>query len=344
MLLLKQLSPIQKAALAAFCCVWLLSAALTANAQTSTPSATGIVLPQASDFYQVTQLEGEQNFGDFVVGPGKFDLTIAPGESETIEILITNRTGIEKEFSITTEDITGSNDTETATVLLGEDEGPYTLRDFIEVAADRFIIGPGQRVTVPITVRLPADAEPGGRYGSLLVQTASANLEEVANTPSAAVVSRIAVLFFVKTPGELNQEGKLIDFVTVPDQRFFNSGPITFGLLYENTGTVHTNPAGEITINNMFGQNVGYVEALPWFSLPQSLRLREVSWDRTSLLGYYTAEARVYRGYGKEIDTLTTSFWVIDWRLLASVTAALLALFIIIRFFTKRFTFVRREP
>ena len=335
----------QKAALAAFWFVCTLAFATSAAAQEPVPetaTATDTGIPAASAVYDVFQLEGEQDFGDFVVGPGKFDLTVAPGETETVEILVTNRSGIEKVFTLTTEDMTGSDDLDSPTVLLGDDVGPYTLKDYLSVPANKFVIAPGERVTVPITVSLPADAEPGGRYGRLLVQTASTGAP-AGNTPSAAVVSRIAVLFFVSTPGELDRSGELVDFVTVPKKTYFSSGPITFGLVYENTGTVHTNPAGEITIHNMFGQEVGYLEVLPWFSLPQSLRLREVEWERASLLGRYTAEARVYRGFGETIDTKTITFWVIDWTILAITTGVLAMCIVLVRFVSKRFTFVRKD-
>lgn len=354
----------QKAAIAAFCLLWLSAAAGTVDAQVDTSTTTSeevslattspdvlpvepVGIPAAADIYRVSQLDGDQNFGDFVVGPGKFDVAVAPGSSQTVEILITNRTGVEKVFTLTTEDMTGSVDTTQPTILLGSDEGPYTLRDYLQVPADRFTIAPGQRVTVPITVAIPRGAEPGGRYGSLLVQTESEG-EVVGNQSATAVVSRIAVLFFVTTPGELNRSGSLLDFTTVPDMSFFSSGPITFGLIYENTGTVHTNPAGEIIITNMLGQEVGYLEVLPWFSLPQSLRLREVVWERESLLGRYTATTNVYRGYEDAqgeplIDSSTITFWVVDWVILAITASVFFVLFMFFRFISKRFTFVRKE-
>jgi hypothetical protein len=354
-------STTQKAAFAAFCVVllagWVSCAQAQENdqagtatstiAQNTEPAPTPPGIPAASDFYRVTQLSGDQNFGDFVVGPGKFDLAVAPGNSRTVEILLTNRTGIEKVFTLTTEDMTGSNNVDQPTVLLGADEGPYTLRDYLQVAADRFTIQPGQRVTVPITVAIPADAEPGGRYGSLLVQTESSG-EVVGGRPATAVVSRIAVLFFVTTPGDLNREGSLVDFTTVPEANIFGSAPITFGLVYENTGTVHTNPAGEISITNMFGQEVGYLEVLPWFSLPQSLRLREVVWERENLLGRYVATANVYRGYEDStgepiIDTRSVTFWVIDWVMVGVTSGVLVVLFLFFRFISKRFTLVRKQ-
>ena len=38
--------------------------------------------------------------GDFVVGPGKSELTIEPGQSKRVEMIITNRTGDTREFKL----------------------------------------------------------------------------------------------------------------------------------------------------------------------------------------------------------------------------------------------------
>jgi len=37
---------------------------------------------------------------DFVVGPGKVDVVINPGASRTVEVMVTNRTGGERTFSV----------------------------------------------------------------------------------------------------------------------------------------------------------------------------------------------------------------------------------------------------
>lgn len=290
--------------------------------------------PDAYTLYQVEQLQGEQDFGDFVVGPGKFNVELEPGQSEEVLITVTNRSGERKRFDLTTEDMVGSDDTDQATVLLGDDRGPYTLKDYLSVPADSFFVEPGQRVRIPVTISLPLDAEAGGRYGSLLVQTAS--VDDGSGNSSAAIVSRIAVLFFVTTPGLTTQSGELVDFATIPDTVYFASGPINFGLLYENDGAVHVNPSGEIRITNMVGDEVGFIEIAPWFSLPQSMRLREVVWDRETLLGRYTATAYIDRGYGNIIDTKSISFWVVNWVLLLSAFIGLFVLFFCIRFIATR--------
>lgn len=284
--------------------------------------------------------------GDFVVGPGKVELTIAQGSAKTTEIIVSNRTGIEREFQLVVEDATGSEDPEQPIVLLGSDRGPYTLRDYISFPAERFILKHNERARIPVTVSVPPDAEAGGRYGSVLVTTVSkeANIDAVDGaTPSSAIISRVGTLFFLTIPGETAIEGQMQQFATVPDTQFFADGPINFQILFENTGNLHLNPYGEIRITNLFNEEVGFVEIDPWFALPQSLRSREISWTRELLLGRYSATAHINRGYDDIVDTETITFWVLPWKILVPIFVGLFLVFFVIRFVAKNFEFKRKS-
>jgi hypothetical protein len=147
----------------------------------------------------------------------------------------------------------------------------------------------------------------------------------------------------VTTPGLETREGNLVDFTTAPVRSLYTTGPITFGIYFENTGNVHLNPYGEVRIKNMLGEEVGVLELDPWFAMPQSLRLREVTWERSWLFGRYVAEAQINRGYGNIVDTRTYTFWVINWYVLGGGFLALTLLLFLFRFITSRFEFRRKR-
>ncbi len=284
--------------------------------------------------------------GDFVVGPGKVEVTIKPGESKVVEITVSNRTGESRRFNLTTEDAMGSTDANTAVVLLGSDRGPYSLKDYIQVEQKSFILKHNERARIPVTVRVPLDAEPGGLYGSILVDTVAIEAEP-GNTggtiPQSAVIARIGTLFFITIPGDAKKEGAFTNFGAVPEQTFFQGGPIQFGLLFENTGAIHLNPYGEIRITNMFDEEVGSVELDPWFVMPQSERLREVAWNREFLFGRYVATAELNRGYDNIVDTASFTFWVLPWKMLLGGFAVLFIIIFIIRAFFRNFEFKRKS-
>lgn len=298
------------------------------------------------DNYPREKLPGDQFYQDFVVGPGRFVLEIAPGESKTVEMVISNRMSKQKRFSFGTEDISGSSDGSQAVVLLANQKGPYTLRDFIKIPYMQFDLGSNERVRVPVTVSLPKDAEPGGHYGSLLVSIVSDPVEidpDSGAKPGSVVISRIGTLFFVTTPGTLSHDGKLQKFGTVGDKKIYNSGPISFSVVSENLGSVHLAPSGEIKVYNMVGSEVGGVELDPWFVMPNSIRIREVSWNRDFMMGRYTAVAKIDRGYDDLIDEQSFVFWVVPWKIIASVFVGLFLFFMLLRFIFSQFEFKRKS-
>lgn len=283
--------------------------------------------------------------GDFVVGPGKTEFTIKPGESKTVEILVTNRTGQLRQFNFEVEDAAGSTDLRAPVVLLGADRGPYTLKDYVHLPKMSIDLEHNQRARIPVVVSVPADAEPGGRYGSVLVTTVTkdASAGDVNGAaPSSAIISRIGTLFFLTIPGDINIDGEFKSIKTIPNKRFFTDGPISFQLLFENKGDLHLNPYGEVRITNLFDEEVGFVKLDPWFALPKSLRSREIEWDRELLIGKYTAVAHINRGYDDIIDVQSVTFWVLPWKLIAMVFGGLFLVFFLIRFVAKNFEFKRK--
>ncbi len=292
---------------------------------------------------------GDEVFGDFVVGPTKTDITLSPGSEQVVELMVTNRMGERRLFTLSAEDMKGSDDPGQAVVLLGDDRGPYSLKDYLHMPEMSFELGQGERARIPVTIKVPSDAQPGGLYGSVLVTTASlpkAGDEAVkAGAKSGSViVSRIGALFFITVPGSVEKEGKVQSFKTIPDGRkYFTEGPIHFQILFENTGSVHLNPSAIISIKNILGEEVGQVVTDPWFAFPQSVRMREVVWEAKHLFGYYTAEARINRGYDGEVDVATVSFYVIPWKLIALGLAGLIAVFFVLRMIFRTFEIKKKS-
>ncbi len=293
-----------------------------------------LVLSASLTFAQESQLEREQSpnmqvQGDFVVGPAKTDIVVSPGEASTFFLTITNRLGVEKEFSLTVEDIAGSEDPSEGVVLLGEDAGPYSLRDYVSLPAGSVTLDHGEQVRIPVTIALPQNAGPDGRYGTVVVSTVSDKTQEAENIPSSVIVSRIGSLMFVSTPGEKNLSGSLERFGTLEDKQWYKESPVTLGILYKNNGNTHLTPYGELRIYNLLNQEVGAVDIEPWYVLPQSSRLREVTWNKSPLFGRYTAVLTLYNGYEPVAQNATYTFYVVNgWFvggvLLVAVVATLL--------------------
>lgn len=274
-------------------------------------------------------------FNDFVIGPGKIEMELSPGQTGTFELNISNRLGTDKTFSLALEDFTGSEDPNQTVVLLGSDRGPYSLRDFIKISTSTLDIEHAKRARVSVSVSIPKNAEPGGLYGSVLAGVVSKGGEQ-SNTNGVVstnpIITRIGTLIFIKVKGEVKEEGKLTDFALAQNKKIISGmNGVKFNLFFKNDGNIHLNPKGTIAINNMLGTNIGNITVEPWFAMPKSLRFREVSWNPNFLLGKYTAIASIERGYGDAKDQIEYTFWAIPWQIILGVLVGVIIVLAIVK-------------
>lgn len=313
-------------------------------------SSTTVVDEQSSThtepWFQVEKLTGDRiNQGDFVVGPGLIESELKPGQTIVKYISVSNRISDNRTFEITVEDMAGSDSADEAVILLGEARGPYTLKDYVYFPEKTFTLKLGERAKIPVTITIPPDAEPGGFYGSVLISTIETDDSENRDSavPRSPIISRIGTLFFLTVPGDVNKNG-ITKGIYFPNEKWwYEKGPIELNILYENTGSVHLNPYGELRIKNLFDEEVGFMELESWFALPQSFRTRSITWDREMLFGRYTATAYINRGYDDIIDEVSVSFWVLPWKIIGGAFLIIFLIIFGIKTFLKRFEFKRRE-
>lgn len=284
---------------------------------------------------------------DFVVEPGKTEIFINPGETITKSISITNRIGKSVKFKLTTEDIIGTNDSISPVKLLGDDIGPYSVKNFIEPEISEFTLELGEKITIPVKISVPTDAEPRGHYGALIVSNEPEVLseEETSETQGKArLISRIGSLFFIRINGVGREAGNLEDFKIIgPEKVFYESRPGGFEISFKNTGNVHLVPHGKITIKNLLGKSVGEIPVDAYFSLPDSIRFREVFWTPGTGLGRYTAHLSLYPGFGNENQESKVSFWIIPWKILIITFIGLVIFVSVIYYILTRFEFKRKK-
>lgn len=316
---------------------------------TSSATATETVLStteaaEEAKWYESEQIFGQIDVGDFVVGPGRTEVELQPGETVVHEITVTNRISDDRTFQLTIEDVYGSDDPKKSVALSGNERGPYSIRDYISFPKDTFTLALGERARIPVTITIPPNAEPGGYYGSVLVSTVRTPGSTDNTAPRSPIIARVGSLFFLTVAGETTRSGETKEVTTIADNLWYETGPIELGILFENTGSVHLNPYGELSITNMFGEEVGFVEIEPWFVLPASLRLREIAWDREFLLGRYTVTARINRGYDDVVDEVSTTFWVLPWKIVTGIFVVFFIIMFSLRAFFRTFEFKRKGP
>jgi hypothetical protein len=141
----------------------------------------------------ISQLQVEDK-NDFVLEPGKSEFFLNPGDTVVKEIMVTSRIKGETKFRIQVEDFEGSRNPEQPIVILDNKKGAYSSRDFLTPEIEEFTLTFGERIRVPITLKIPSDAQPGGYYSTVLVSNEPS--ATVGPGASTRVISRIGTLSY----------------------------------------------------------------------------------------------------------------------------------------------------
>jgi len=190
-------------------------------------------------------------------------------------------------------------------------------------------------------VRVPAGAEPGGRYAGVIVSTLNnynKDTEEAGAKGGVPLIARTGTLLFVTIPGVVNKDGELSAFQTEGKHWLFSSGKdVNFQIVFDNKGSIHLNPSGILSVKNIFGQEVKMTMLDPWFVMPASVRTKTLPYFATPeesrlMIGRYTAEVDILRSYNNLSDKKSLVFWVIPWQLILIVIVVLLLVVWLVRF------------
>ena len=288
------------------------------------------VFPAAAGAYTVRQAGGEVS-GKVSVSPGKFELTLEPGEVSDHEVTVTNSTGDGISLDFIMEDFEGSTDPNQAVVYLGDEVSALGASDWIVPEIDNIFLAQGESITMNVEISVPEDTSPGGRYTAFSVSPS----EGTANGAGAnGAPGTVRTLFLLRVAGDASETASL----QAPEAPgLFNSGRAQIGLVFKNEGNVHLKPSGKITITNLLGQEVAALDVPEWVVLPESSRRTLVEWQLGPLsFGRYTAQAQI--NYGSDLSQVTasSSFWLFPWDTLIIIVAFLAAVLIAIMLLRRR--------
>ncbi len=281
-----------------------------------------------------------ENKGDFVLGGGKTELELDPGQRAESQITLTNRTGEETNFSVTVEDFQGSkNESDVSFDFLDKEKSMFSLRDYLKPETMEFSLKHGEQIKLPITIEIPKNSRPGGLYGAVIIskKNPEESVQKKEVTSNIKIISRLAALFYIKVKGEVREDGSLKNFSS--DKNFYERGPISLKIDFENRGNIHLKPSGRIDFFNILNEKVGEAEVDSFFVLPESIRQKQVSYGKSLMIGKYRAELTLDDGYGNKKENRSVVFWVIPWKILLLIFIAIFALVVGIRYVGKKVSF-----
>ncbi len=211
-------------------------------------------------------------------------------------------------------------------------EGPTTLSDryaaakWVSLSSERGTIPAAGMVTIDGKVRVPADALPGGKYFAVFFEPVSSIPDPIGSKQeeAASISMRIAGLVYLKVSGPISESANVVSF-SAPG--FSEYGPISVTTKIKNTGDYHITPKGQITVKNMFGQEVARLDIPETNIFPDASRTIVSKLGPKWMVGKFTASLNATYGESGKALASTFGFWVFPWKV---ATVTLLGIIIII--------------
>lgn len=289
------------------------------------------------------------------VTPTLFDVSVKPGQQWQSDIRVVNPNPYD--ITVYAQPVllsaSGERGVGTFTPVTDTEGLDATLAEWVEVTSEPITVPEQETVSIPFQVPVPAEAAPGGQYAAILISTQPPVTDEGGVT-RVRTTQAVSSLFFMQVEGEVVEEGQIRSFrasdafVAQPENRF--------SLRFENSGTVHLQPQGDITVYNMWGQTRGVIPVNQRTEfgkvLPDSIREYNFGWEgEYSLVDIGRYRAEVTLGYGNQEKSFvqqTAYFWVIPvyglLMTLGGVAIAFLVLAWLVRLYIRRMLVLAGVP
>lgn len=255
------------------------------------------------------------------VQPALFEQTINPGDQFSTSITITNAGSASQLFSVGVQDISGVNNAGEP-IFTSSTVTTYSVSSWVALGRTTITVPAGGSVTVPFTITVPANAQPGGHYGAIFVSSG-------ATRPSlngSGLGYDVGALIELRIAGNATEQAEIKEFST--DRSLYQTPDVTFTASVANEGNVLIQPRGPIDITNMFGQKVGTVVLNDAGAsiFPGAQRAFTQSWSGGGFaFGEFTAVTTLnYGDTENKTISASTSFWIIPVIPIAAVLASII--------------------
>lgn len=277
------------------------------------------------------------------IAPPVVTLTVNPGQTVSIPIYLRDISKTNLVVTGQADDFLAAGEDGTPKLLLdSEGTNPFSLKNWVTSLPGLTLI-PREIKAMNVTVHVPKDASPGGHYGVIRFTATPPNLD----TTGVSLSASLGALLLLTVSGKITESVSIEQFATSQNGQIgwlFEAPPIDLVERFRNSGNVHEQPTGRITIKDMLGRKLADVNVNipPANVLPNSIRRYEQSLGNAIIgdkvmFGRYTADLTVTYGASKTMLTNHLDFWVIPYRLIIVLIIALVAAFFILRFAIKRY-------
>jgi len=293
---------------------------------------TALVFPINNVFAQQQSGQGLE------ISPVLIDQKVDPGQTIEIKIKLRNITSNNLIAKGKINDFKANGEEGLPLVITDEDAepSPYSFQEWVKTISDT-TLEPKQQKTLTITIDVPKDASPGGHYGVVRFTAVPEELKD----NGVSLAASIGTLVLLDVSGDAKVGASVEEFSISQDKHkgtFFEYGPLDFLARIKNTGNVHFQPTGTITLTDTFGKQVGQLKVNDKKAnvLPDSIRRFEQRYDKRNMFGRYTAQLKLNYADGKKLNA-SIIFWVLPYKVILAVLAVIILLIVLILLAIKRF-------
>jgi len=247
----------------------------------------------------------------FRISPVRFDEEIDPGASISRQIEITNSGNSPVTTEILVQDFVAKDESGKQVYVEPTGNEAWAMDKWVEFTSREFDLAAGETKKLDFKINVPADAEPGGHYGTIFFQPKMTEGGNIGAYP------RVGALLLIKVKGNITEHASVESF-ELPAENITNDA-VTFVTRIKNNGNVHILPTGRIELYDETGkllENVGQepvldgqgnivsyrqVNYLPFNieggrALPGQIRRYETIWQREGSGGKIKAELKASYG------------------------------------------------
>jgi hypothetical protein len=268
------------------------------------------------------------------ISPVRTDLTINPGQSQTVTVNVQNVTNAPATLRVVINDFVASDDESGKPAIILDEDKFAPTRSLKKYIADvpNVSLEPNEQKAVKLTITIPKDAPGGGYFGAIRFAPAGDNSDKNV-TLSASVGS----LVLVSVPGDIKNDLRLVSL----DVRRGSSAQVLFtsnkdlkaAVRFENRGNIQEQPFGKLILKkgDKVLQTVEINNTDPRGNvLPDSIRRFEVDLNKVGSFGKYTIQGNFGFGTSGQLLSGETTFYVVPLALIIlGVVLLLVVLFLI---------------
>lgn len=274
--------------------------------------------------------------------PIRIELNSDPGKTITSQFKLYNDSKTNETYYVVFENFEAKGEDGSPTLVPGTDGLARWMTTTESVTID-----PKESKTLPLTVTIPKDAEPGGYFAAILASTIPPAPESDRNV---LLEAQVGTLVLLQVNGDFKQGVDILEFGTTNKKHWFTALPIEFYYRFQNAGDSWVKPIGDVIARNWFGKTTKVIPTNEDRGniLPRSIRKFTTTWygkDKNGQMpkgfwkkvvyewnnfafGKYSISLNL--AYGNSSDQAaraTTSVWVFPWHLLFTGLVAIIIIF-----------------